>query len=105
MHDYNSMRANSLSRADPAFLCNLFAVFACGSLVTADPRVHREGGYSAQDSPAAKTGSYNFGLSATSKAQGITRPGHRFYAQCNILLLHCVSEPSINQAVLYGLLA
>ena len=99
------MRSKPLSRADPTFLCNLFAVFACGSLVNSDPRVHRAGGYSAQDSPQPENIDYNFGLTTSSKAQGISRPGHRFYAQCNILLLHRVAEPSIDQAILYGLLA
>jgi hypothetical protein len=126
-----------MRKADPPFLTLLFAVFACGALVSEDPRVYEEGGYSddARTYPVeqgpldpfaqwqndllsgearanissaqtqARTSTYNFGLSDASRRQGVRRAGHRYYAQVNILILHSLFQPSVDQAVLYGLMA
>lgn len=130
-----------MRKADAPFLTLLFAVFACGALVSEDPRVFEEGGYSddAKTYPVeqgpldpfaqwqndllsgearnnsndangsaqtkARTSTYNFGLSDASRRQGVRRAGHRYYAQVNILILHSLFQPSVDQAVLYGLMA
>lgn len=144
-----------MRKADPPFLTLLFAVFACGALVSDDPRVYEEGGYSdnakaypveqgpldpfsqwrndvlenqSQPQPGTSTGggsnsssdsasaaggrrrqartkTFNFGLSDQARRQGVRRAGHRYYAQVNILILHSLFQPSVDQAVLYGLMA
>lgn len=124
-----------MRKADPPVLTLLFAVFACGALVTEDPRVYEEGGYG-EDAPTypveegpmhplaqwqseilsaqigggqqqdqERTRTYNFGLSDQARRQGVRRAGHRYYAQVNILILHSLFQPSLDQAVLYGLMA
>lgn len=138
MNTVYSLRAKGeMRKADPPFLTLLFAVFACGALVSDDPRVHEEGGYSEDaqtypveqgpldpfaqwqndllggqsaqnDTPSTglpRTSTYNFGLSDSARRQGVRRAGHRYYAQVNILILHSLFQPSVDQAVLYGLMA
>jgi len=127
-----------MRKVDPPFLTVLFAVFACGALVSDDPRVYEEGGYSddsrsypVEQGPLdpfaqwqndllngdsrvgsdgnsqrqARTSTFNFGLSDAARRQGVRRAGHRYYAQVNILILHSLFQPSVDQAVLYGLMA
>ena len=137
---YTLRARGEMRKADPPFLTLLFAVFACGALVTDDPRVYEEGGYSddAKTYPVdqgpldpcaqwqndllggnsdgsgagsggaqkqARTTTFNFGLSDAARRQGVRRAGHRYYAQVNILILHSLFQPSVDQAVLYGLMA
>lgn len=103
--DWKTLKEKGITKADPVFLCILFAVFACGSLVVKDERVNAEGGYSAKSVPDPKTGDYSFGLAKSHRNRGVERPGARFYAQANVLLLRTVAEPSVELAILYGLMA
>lgn len=129
---YKLKEQGLLGPADAPFLTLFFALLACASLTVDDPGVYTEGGYgsNAKTFPAdpvqvrnhyighhhnhpnlssrsthTRTRTYNFGLSDAARKQGVERPGHRFYAQCNIIILHSVFQPSVDQAVLYGLMA
>jgi hypothetical protein len=128
--EYDAFRATPLTEADPTFVCKLLTVFACGAVVLpTDERVHVSGGYSATDQPKVcnvsmagnveppfpddkdlgKEGddhlSYCFGLADSMRRRGAKRPGSRFYAQANVVLLHALAKPCIEQVVIYGLMA
>jgi hypothetical protein len=103
--DYWAMRQKHISKANPIFLCLVFAVFACGSLVVYDSRVTVDAGYSDAQKPDPKTGLYNFGLAPHLRAQGIERPGANYYAKSHILLQRAIAEPSLDLTIFYGLIS
>jgi hypothetical protein len=51
-------------------------------------------GITGVSSDEPRTTTYNFGLSDSARRQGVRRPGHRYYAQVNILILHSLFQPT-----------
>lgn len=74
-------------------------------MATDDPRVHERGGFGSSSSAPTGGRPLEFGLLRELSAQGVKRPGHRFFAQSRVLGNYGVSESTTLQAATLGIQA